>query len=152
RSSSPPASGKPDAPAPKPRRKQMAQADVPSMSLDEATRVARGLAEDAFKPVSPLDAAKAVGMQPGSGNFRVLLGAAQADGLREGGAYADKITATRLAQRIAKPTVEGDDLSAMREALLRPRVIREFLTSHNEHKVPRDDIAKNVLEKLGVPT
>jgi hypothetical protein len=133
------------------RRKQVAQADIPSMSLRDALRVPRGLAEYAFRPVSPLDAAKAIGMQPASGHFRMLMGAAQAYGLTEGGAFAEKVAATDLARRIVKPTVEGDDMVAMREALLRPRVVREFLTGYKNNKVPRKDIAINVLEGMGVP-
>lgn len=136
---------------PKARRKQMSQADVPSMTLEDALRVPRGLAEYAFKPVTPLDAAKAIGMQPGSGPFRMLMGAAQAYGLTEGGAYADRITATPLARRIVKPTIEGDDLAAMREAFLKPNVVGGFLTNYKNNKVPREDIARNVLEGLGVP-
>jgi hypothetical protein len=134
-----------------PKRQQVSQADVPSMTLEDALRVPRALAEYAFRPVSPLDAAKAIGMQPKSGTFRNLMGAAWAYGLTDSGAYADKIGTTALAQRIVKPKIEGDDLVAMREAFLKPRVVREFLTAYKDNKVPREDIAKNVLEGFGVP-
>lgn len=40
---------------------------------------------------------------------------------------------------------------AKREALLRPRVIGEFLRKYNGSPLPRADIAKNVLADMGVP-
>src|SRR5207302_1650689 len=43
-------------------------------------------------------------------------------------------------------------ISARREALMKPRVIKDFLGRYDGNKVPRKDIAKNVLEQdLGVP-
>lgn len=75
------------------------------MSLEEV-RVPDGLAEYAFRPVSTR-LAKAVGTLPGSGLFRMLMGAGQAYGLTEGGAHADKITATAPAKRIVKPTTKA---------------------------------------------
>jgi len=54
--------------------------------------------------------------------------------------------------RVVRPTEEGDDVVAMREALLRPRVIGEFLQKYNSAPLPRSDIAINVLLEMGVPT
>jgi predicted nucleotide-binding protein len=90
-------------------------------------------------------------MQPGSGTFRALTGAAIAYGLIEGGGYSAEIKLTALASRIVRPLAEGDDLKAKREAFLRPRVVGEFLRKYNGSKFPRDDIAMNVLHDMGVP-
>ncbi|WP_434348216.1 TIR domain-containing protein [Myxococcus virescens] len=92
-----------------------------------------------------------MGIQPASTGFRMLCGAAIAYGLTEGGYNADTIEITQLGRRIVSPLKEGDDQQAMREALLRPRVIREFLTKYDGSKFPRDDIAQNILIQLGVP-
>ena len=50
-----------------------------------------------------------------------------------------------------RPTSEDDDLVAKREALLRPRVVREFLQRYHNAPIPKDTIAQNVLEEMGVP-
>ena len=138
---------------PKQRRKPIPQTDIPALTLEEATRVPRALADQyAMQSVTPLDAARAVGMQPGSGPFRMLLSASAAYGLTEGSAWAETISITPLGRRLVRPTVEGDDARARREAFLKPRITRDFLTAYNAAKVPREDIARNVLaEKMGVP-
>lgn len=56
-----------------------------------------------------------------------------------------------IAKRIVSPLQENDELAAKREAVLKPRVIREFLTRYNRSSIPRQDIAQNVLVDLGVP-
>ena len=89
--------------------------------------------------------------QPTSGPFRQLCGAAIAYGLTEGGYNATKIKLTPLGKRITRPTIEGDDLVAKREALLRPRVLKEFLTQYDHSQIPKDQIAQNVLSDMGVP-
>jgi hypothetical protein len=53
--------------------------------------------------------------------------------------------------RIVRPTTEGDDIAAKREALLRPKVIGEFLRGYDGAALPADPIAKNVLQEKRVP-
>ena len=89
---------------------------------------------------------------PSSGPFRQLCGSAIAYELTEGGYNAAEIKLTQLGRRITHPTVEGDDFVAKREALLKPKVIGEFLTRYNSNPIPKDDIAQNVLADMGVPT
>ncbi|MDI3564625.1 TIR domain-containing protein [Bradyrhizobium sp. Arg816] len=72
-------------------------------------------------------------------------------GLIEGGAQAQTISLTPLARSILRPTSEEQDAAARREAVLRPRVFKEFLERYDKHAFPRADIAVNVLEELGVP-
>jgi hypothetical protein len=81
----------------------------------------------------------------------MLCGAAIAYGLTEGGYNAQSITPTSLASRILRPLQEGDDLAARREAVLKPRVIREFLSKYSGSPLPRPDIGHNVLQSMGVP-
>lgn len=91
-------------------------------------------------------------VQPSSGPFRQLCGSAIAYGLTEGGYNASEIKLTQLGRRITRPTVEGDDVIAKREALLRPRVIKEFLNQYNGNPIPKDDIARNVLKTWACPS
>jgi predicted nucleotide-binding protein len=134
-------------------RKYVSQADVPTSSLERALRIPRAIADNyGYKPTSPLQVAVALNVQPSSSNFRMMTGAAIAYGLTSGGSNADTISITPLAMRIVRPTTEGDDTAAMREAFLKPRVIREFLQKYDRAPIPRDDIARNVLMEFGVPT
>ncbi len=134
------------------QRSYVSQADVPAVSLEKALRIPKAIADNyGYKPTSPLQVGVALGIQPSTGGFRLLTGAAIAYGVTAGGYNADAISLTPLGMRIIRPTAEGDDLVAKREALLKPRVIREFLQKYDKAPVPRDEIARNVLVELGVP-
>jgi hypothetical protein len=134
------------------RRARLKQSDVPAYTLDQALRVPEALRDQYGKqPTRPLMVAKALDMSPTGPTFRMISGAAGAYGLTEGAAQADTIGLTELGKRIVAPTVEGDDLWARREAVLRPRVIQEFLARYDGNRLPNKGIALNVLEELGVP-
>lgn len=134
------------------KRTYLSQADVPGCTLEDALRVPQAIAENyAAKPTSPLNTAAALDMQPNAGRFRLLCGAALAYGLTSGGPNAPEIAITPLGMRAVRPTQEGDDIGAQREALMRPRVIGEFLQKYNNAPLPRPDIAVNVLLEMGVP-
>jgi hypothetical protein len=136
----------------KKRRARLLQEDVPGYPLEQALRVPKAIAENyAYKPTRPLNVAGAVGMAPTTGHFRGLTGAALAYGLTTGAAQAPEIGITPLGMRIVRPTTEGDDLAAKREALLRPKVVGDFLRSYDGAALPSDAIAKNVLQERGVP-
>jgi Predicted nucleotide-binding protein containing TIR-like domain len=135
-----------------PGRKYVSQADVPGHSLEVALRVPRALADSFGKaPTKPLRVAQAMDVSPGSSGFRQMCGAALAYGITEGGYNSEAISLTVLGRRIVSPTKEGDDLLAKREAILRPRIVRDFLTRYNGSKLPVTAIALNVLEETGVP-
>src|SRR5436190_12636544 len=134
------------------KRKYLSQTDVPAYGLDAALRVPTAIADNYGKnPTKPLRVAQAMNMQPGASGFRMLCGASIAFGLTEGGYNSEQIALTPLGRRIVAPTREGDDIAARREALLRPRVIRDFLTRYNESRLPNEQIGRNVLEEMGVP-
>jgi len=142
----------PTSPAAKKPRQRLSQEDVPGYPLDQALRVPKAIAENyAFKPTRPLNVADAMSMSPTSGPFRMITGAAVAYGLTTAAAQAPEIGLTPLGMRIVRPTTDGDDMAAMREALLRPKVIGEFLRTYDGAALPSDAIAKNVLLEKGVP-
>lgn len=134
-------------------RKYLSQGDVPTHSLQHAIRIPQAIADNYGKnPTKPLRVAQAMNLAPASSYFRVLTGTAIAFGLTDGGYNSELIAITPLGRRIIAPTKEGDDLAAKREALLRPRIIRDFLTRYNESRLPTPQIGQNVLAELGVPT
>ncbi|HEX4863029.1 MAG TPA: TIR domain-containing protein [Acidimicrobiales bacterium] len=133
------------------RRGYVSQSDVPRHDLEAAVRVPRVL-EDHYGggPASPLDVASSLESTPTSSWFRTLTGAAIAYGLTDGGANSAEIKLTALGRRVVAPTSEGDDEEALREALLKPRVVNELLTKYDRRKLPPENIARNVLASLGV--
>lgn len=134
------------------KRAYISQSAVPNSPFSQALRIAKAIVENyGSKPATPLEVAEALDMTPTSGGFRSLCGASIAYGLTEGGYNAATISITPLADRIFKPQAEGDELVAKREALLQPRIIREFLQKYDGSQLPMVNIAKNVLEKMGVP-
>jgi len=141
-----------DAPAGARRKARLSQADVPSYSITEALRVPNALRDEYGKqPTRPLMVAAALNMSPTGGTFRMMSGAAVAYGLTDGAAQGDSIGLTQLGRRAVAPTNEGDDRVALREAVLQPRVVREFLQKYDGSKVPSRPIALNVLEEMDVP-
>ena len=82
----------------------------------------------------------------------MLTAASTAYGFTEGGAWAERISLTPLGRAAVAPIDEGQDAAALVEAVMRPRVVREFLQRYNGSKWPRRDIACNVLVDLGVPS
>ena len=49
------------------------------------------------------------------------------------------------------PENEGEDLVARREAILKPRISKEFFERYRRAKFPNDTIGGNVLRGLGIP-
>jgi hypothetical protein len=93
----------------------------------------------------------ALGLSPTSGGWRNRCGSSIAYGLTEGGYAASEISLTDLGRRVVAPTEDGDDVAARAEAILGPRIMKEFFTKYDKAKFPREDIAKNVLISLGLP-
>lgn len=134
------------------KRAYIKQADVPLMTVEDALRIPQAILDHyAGKPTSPLYVAKALSVDPKGSTFRFISGAAIAYGLIEGGAQATTITVTELSKRILRPKVEGEEYAAKRQAVLNPRIFKEFLTNYNGSPFPRQDLAMNVLEDMGVP-
>jgi hypothetical protein len=133
------------------KRSYIKQTDVPATALDDTLRVPRAILDNyAGQSTSPFNVAKALDVEPKGRQLVNLCGAAIAYGLIEGGAQAESISITPLANKILRPPKEGDDVAGRREALLKPRIFKEFLVKYDGNAFPRDDIAKNVLIEMGV--
>lgn len=133
-------------------RSYMSQEDVPAYDLDEAILVAKALLQEyGGHPATPLDVAAAMDLTPTSGKFRMLCGASIAYGLTSGGYNAAQIVPTSLARQIVDPQEEGADLASKREAVMKPRILRELLSKYSGSPLPREDIGMNVLKGMNVP-
>lgn len=134
------------------KRTYFKQADFPQTSLQQAQKIASVLIDNfAGKDGSPPDIALAIGISPTSSAWPALSGASIAYGLTEGGVNASKIKLTSLGRKLVAPEAEGDDLAARREAIMRPRLLREFFEKYRRAKFPGDLIANNVLRSAGIP-
>ncbi|WP_066779542.1 TIR domain-containing protein [Sphingomonas sp. CCH5-D11] len=135
-----------------PKRIQVSQSDFPNTPIDQVLRLAQGLWDNfAGKGTAPLRVAMALGVKPTSGPWRNLCGSSIAYGLTDGGYNAAEITLTPLGLKIVRPTEDGEDMAGIREAILKPRIQRDFLERYNNAKFPKDVIAQNVLVDMGLP-
>jgi predicted nucleotide-binding protein len=64
---------------------------------------------------------------------------------------AQTIKLTPLGRKLVAPEEENEELLARREAILQPRISREFFEKYNNAKFPNDTICGNVLNSLGIP-
>ncbi len=138
--------------APDKTRTYMSQEEIPAYELDEALLVPKAvLQEYGGHPSTPLDVAAAMDLTPTSGKFRMLCGASIAYGLTSGGYNAAQIAVTDSARQIIEPQEENAALAGKREAIMKPRILREFLSKYSGSPLPREDIAANVLKSMNVP-
>jgi predicted nucleotide-binding protein len=134
------------------KRTKVSQADIPSMSLEKATRVPVAIADNyGSHPTRPIDLATALNMTPSSGGFRMLCGASLGYGLTDGGPNAPVISLSNLGQRVVSPTDVDDDKHALRTAALNPTVAQKFYAKYDGSPLPPKNIAMNVLATFDVP-
>jgi len=134
------------------KRAFLSQSDFPVATLAEALRIPKVIADNfAGGDTPPHDVAMAIDLSPTSSQWRMLAGCAFAYGLTTASYSADRVALTDLGRRIVMPTLEGDDRAASIEAILRPRIMKEFFQRYDKNKFPRDDIAKNFLAQMGIP-
>ena len=134
------------------RRTYFKQADFPQTTLQQAQKIASALVDNfAGREGSPPDIALSIGISPTSSNWPALAGSSIAYGLTEGGVNANAIKLTPLGRKLVAPEEEGDDLAARREAIMKPRISKEFFERYRRAKFPNDMIAGNVLKTLALP-
>lgn len=141
-----------DAKSAKPKQSRLLQTAFPSVTLAEALAIPQAIKDNfAGQATAPLLVAEACGVAPASSNWRVLTGAAVAYGLTSGAYNAKEISITPLGERIVAPLIEGDSEIALREAALKPTILNELYHQYDRNKLPKTEIAYNVLQKKGIP-
>ncbi|WP_223967918.1 TIR domain-containing protein [Bradyrhizobium sp. RD5-C2] len=81
----------------------------------------------------------------------MLANAAVAYGLVTAGWNSREISLAPLGKAVVSPLEDGAEIQARVEAVLRPRIFRDFYRKYDAAKFPKDDVAKNVLISLGLP-
>lgn len=134
------------------KRSYFKQADFPQTTLQQAQKLASTIVDNfAGDGGSPPDIALALGISPTSSAWPALAGASIAYGLTDGGVNANTLKLTSLGRRLVAPEQEGEDLIARREAILKPRILKDFFERYRRAKLPSDTIAANVLKSLNLP-
>jgi hypothetical protein len=139
-------------PEPKHKRVKVSQANFPQIPIEKSLGIIRAIWDQyAGNPTPPYDVALAMKISPTSSDWQYLTGASVAYGLSEGGYRAKTIALTPIGRRIVAPTESGDNIHALREAVMQPNIMRSFYEKYNRAKFPDSNIAENVLFNLGLP-
>jgi predicted nucleotide-binding protein len=134
------------------KRVFLSQSDFPVATLKDALSLPQALADNfAGGDTPPHEVAMALNLSPTGSQWRMLAGCALAYGLTTASFSAERIALTDLGRRIVMPTIEGDDRAASIEAVLRPRIMKEFFQRYDKNKFPREEIARNILMQSGIP-
>lgn len=72
-------------------------------------------------------------------------------GLTTGGVNANTMNITDLGKKLVAPEEEGADITARREAIMKPRLMKEFFEKYRRAKFPNELIGANVLKGQGIP-
>jgi hypothetical protein len=137
------------------RKEYSPRRPFPEHTFEEALGVAKAIQDkNAGKPWKPLFVAEALGIKPGSSNFRVLTSSAYKYGLTEGTWNAQYISLTDLGKSITKPLGPNQEVKDKQEAVLKIELFSKVYEHYRDSKFPAadDTYFKNMLEKeFGVP-
>lgn len=134
------------------KQTRISQNRCPLFSLEDALRIPQAICQElAGQATVPMMVAKACNISPTSSQWRYLSSAAVAYGLTTGAYNAKEIALTPLGSRAVSPLKEGDDTIAIKQAALTPTLFNELAQKYDQNKLPREDIAQNLLLSMGIP-
>ncbi len=139
-------------PEKKPKRVMISQANFPQLPIGKSLGIIQTIWEQyGGDATTPAEVAFAMNLVPTSGYWRNLTGTSIAYGLSEGGYSAKTIALAPIGKRIVAPTEAGDNLQALRDAVLKPVIMRQFFEKYNHKSFPETNVAENVLINMGLP-
>ncbi len=126
--------------------------NFPFHTLEEARVVAQKIRDEvAGSPMNKLLLGHALGVSPGSSNFRDLLSSSYKYGLTDGTEKATEISLTDLGKQVTGPDESARQIG-LRRAAQTPAVFKQFLEQFDQAKVPSDDMLPKVLtQQFQVP-
>lgn len=127
--------------------------DFPKHTLQQALRVAQGIHDrNGGRPLPPTETAIAIGLSPGSSDFRVLLSSSIKYGLTAGSFNVERVSIDTLGQEIVEPKDADDRTRALVEAALAPTTFRAIYDAFRGKKLPDAEFFRNaVVREFGVP-
>lgn len=132
--------------APKPDARGKVKSDFPKHTLEEALRVATALSDkNGGRPLPPTETAIAIGVSPGSSEFRTLLSSSIKYGLTTGSFNAERVAVEDAAKNITEPRSPEDRLKALVQAALTPPTFLAVYDYFKGKKLPDDNFFQNTL-------
>jgi hypothetical protein len=131
-----------------PPKRKRAQSDFPKHSLEHSLRVATALENaNGGQPLPPLETATALGVSPGSSDFRVILSSSFKYGLTAGTYKSDRITLDTLGREIVEPKTPEERQRALTAAALHPSTFSAIYGYYKGKKLPEDSFLQNAITR-----
>jgi predicted nucleotide-binding protein len=129
------------------------KSDFPKHTLEEALRVPKALEEaNGGRPLPPIETATALGISPGSSEFRTLLSSSIKYGLTSGSFNQERIALSDSGRRIVEPTTPEERHKATIEAALLPSTFRAIYDYYKGKKLPEKTFFENsVVREFEIP-
>ena len=129
------------------------KSDFPKYTLDDALRVPRALSDkNGGQPLPPTETAIAIGVSPGSSEFRTLLSASIKYGLTSGSFNSEKVSLEDAGRNIVEPRSPEDERKALVDASLAPPTFRAVYGYFRGKKLPDEVFFQNTLvREFSVP-
>ncbi|MEN6575946.1 MAG: TIR domain-containing protein [Phycisphaerales bacterium] len=129
------------------------RSDFPKHTIEEALRVAGALWEaHGGRPLPPVETATALGMSPGSSDFRILLSSSIKYGLTKGSYNQPYITMEEVGRRILEPQSVEEKHKALVAAALTPPTFAAIYDYFKGKKLPEVQFFQNTLvREFSVP-
>jgi predicted nucleotide-binding protein len=129
------------------------KSDFPKHTLEEALQVPTALAQkNGSQPLPPTETAIAMGVSPGSSDFRTILSSSFKYGLTSGSFNADRISIEELGISIVEPKSNEERQRAMVSAALSPPTFRSIYNYFRGKKLPEDAFFQStIVREFQVP-
>ena len=129
------------------------KSDFPKHTLTEALKVARALADkNGGQPLPPTETAIAMGLSPGSSEFRILLSSSIKYGLTSGSYNSERVSLEEAGRNIVEPRSPEDERRALILAALTPPTFRGIYDYFRSKKLPDEAFFVNtVVREFQVP-
>jgi hypothetical protein len=124
------------------------KSDFPKHTLTEALKVARALADkNGGQPLPPTETAIAMGLSPGSSEFRILLSSSIKYGLTSGSFNSERISLEEAGRNIVEPRSPEDERRALIAAVLSPPTFRAIYNYFRSKKLPEEAFFVNTVTR-----
>jgi len=129
------------------------KSDFPKHTLTEALKVARALADkNGGQPLPPTETAIAMGLSPGSSEFRILLSSSIKYGLTSGSYNSERVSLEEAGRNIVEPRSPEDERRSLILAALTPPTFRAIYDYFRSKKLPDEAFFVNtVVREFQVP-
>ncbi|MCX5645002.1 MAG: nucleotide-binding protein [Phycisphaerae bacterium] len=129
------------------------KSDFPKDTIEEALRVASALWEaNHGRPLPPVETATALGMSPGSSDFRTLLSSSIKYGLTKGSFNQAYVAIEELGRKILEPKTLEEKHEALVAAAFRPSTFAAIYDYFKGKKLPDPQFFQNtIVREFSVP-